>query len=347
MRIGIDARLLEETGVGRYIRNLIGEISELDKKNEYAVFLSKKSYAQCILPNSRWKKVLADVRWHTLKEQWIMPRLFRSANLDLVHIPYHNPPIFYSGPMIVTIHDLTILHFNTGKATTLPQPLYQLKRLGYWVELCIGLKKSRRIIAVSETTKRELIDHFRVPARKIIVTYEGVNMKRSDTRALIDAPYLLYVGNAYPHKNLENLIAATQKLKKKLVLVGNDDFFYRRLRSKMSDNVVFFGPASDEKLSNLYQHADALVSPSLMEGFGLPALEALSFGCPVLASNIPIFHEILGEYASYFNPTDPKSIAKAVSGIQKKRIPPDFFARYSWQHMASETLQIYEGSTCI
>ncbi len=353
MKIGIDARLLEETGVGRYIRNLLGNLSDIDRTNEYVIFLRKKSYASFVLPNARWTKVCADVSWHTLREQWVMPKLFAKETLDLVHIPYHNPPILYRGAMIVTIHDLTILHFNTGKATTLPLPLYQLKRLGYWLELFVGLRNARHVIAVSETTKREVIDHFHIADDKITVTYEGVDTTLahisgplSGAKRLIKDPYLLYVGNAYPHKNLEMLIDAVTKEKRKLVLVGNDDFFYRRLRTRVrSENVFFFGPADDTELANLYRNATAFVFPSLMEGFGLPALEALSFGCPVLVSDIAIFHEIVGDHATYFDPNDSASIRAALGNIPRPGVAGrNMLLSYSWRRMAEQTLNIYERS---
>lgn len=345
MRIGIDARLIAETGVGRYIRNLIEELEILDSSTEYVVFLRKKNFNTFKLPNTRWKKVEADVRWHTIAEQITMPRLFAQAKLDVVHIPYHNPPIFYSGPMIVTIHDLIILHFNTGNATTLPWPLYQLKRLGYWLELWIGLRRAKKIIAVSETTKQEIIDHFHIQEEKIRVTYEGVDKKFEPgiSKRIIKDPYYLYVGNAYPHKNLKMMISACAK--KKLVLVGADDMFYRRLRSEtVGDNIIFFGSANDMELSHLYSNAEALIFPSLMEGFGLPALEALSFGCPVLVSDIPVFHEILGDNATYFDPLNSDDLRYKLSHVKKISINKNFLDKFSWQKMAAKTLEIYMKS---
>ncbi len=367
MTIGIDARLIAETGVGRYIRNLIRTVAAIDQTNTYIVYLRKNQFEAFTLPNRRWQKRLAEVPWHTVREQIAMPAIFARDTLDLVHIPYHNPPIFYQGAMVVTIHDLTILHFNTGKATNLPLPLYMLKRLGYWLELEVGLRRAKRIIAVSEATKREIIDHFHIPAEKIVVTYEGVdpNIRKPDrreSRRLIPEPYFLYVGNAYPHKNIEMLlrgfarfIADTDgKSETKLVLVGNADPFYRRLQEavksmELSGSVRFFGPANDTELINLYSHAVAFIFPSLMEGFGLPALEALSLGCHVLASDIAIFHEILGPYVTYFDAGDVKSIATALTnalggGVKTMTESQKFVAAYSWQRMARETLDIYERS---
>ena len=118
MKIGIDARLVNETGVGRYVRNLIAELGKIDDKNSYVVFLRKSAFDSFALPNARWTKRLADIPWHSVTEQLFMPAIFNSEHLDLLHVPYFNVPLFYFGKFIVTIHDLTILHFDTGKATT-------------------------------------------------------------------------------------------------------------------------------------------------------------------------------------------------------------------------------------
>lgn len=364
MRIGIDARLIDETGVGRYIRNLINGLAELKTDDEYVVFLRKKSFDAFVLPNKKWSKNLADVAWHTLSEQLVMPKIFNQAQLDLVHIPYHNPPILYGGPMVVTIHDMTILHFDTGRATTLPYALYKLKRFAYRVELAVGLQKARHIIAVSESTKKEIISHFGISAHKISVTYEGVDSALTTspyapTPPLVDGPYILYVGNAYPHKNLDRLLAAFSMHhgSSTLVFVGRDDFFYKRLKYdvqslSIAKSVRFLNDVNDAQLHNLYTHAHALIFPSLMEGFGLPALEALVLGTPVLCSDIPVFHEILGRHAVYFNPHDVADIARvieaSVQAKSRKKISPQTIAMlkrtYNWNSLAAQTQKIYESS---
>lgn len=365
MKIGIDARLIMETGVGRYIRNLIKELGRIDSHNSYVIFLPKKAFDTFELPNTRWKKVCADVHWHTVREQIVMPRLFYSERLDLLHVPYHNPPIGYRGAMVITIHDLTILHFPTGKATTLPYVLYRLKRLGYWIELWIGLWKASKVIAVSKATKREIMDHFHIPESRICVTYEGVDTHLTSVprreMPLISNPYVLYVGNAYPHKNIETLIHAFSQLKGvytkndwKLVLVGGKDYFYRRIQTlvnelHLSSSVICFGLADDRQLANLYTFANVFAFPSRMEGFGLPALEALSFGCPVLASDIPIFHEILDGKATYVNTMNSKALADAMMpylkhSVIKSRAPITTPTHFSWSDMAQKTLLSYENS---
>jgi glycosyltransferase involved in cell wall biosynthesis len=171
MKIGIDARLIKETGVGRYIRNLIRELALLDTTNTYVVFVRRDD--DFVPPNSRWSKRIANVPWHSIMEQLRMPTIFYREKLDLLHVPYFNVPLLYFKKFIVTIHDLTILHFNTGKASTHPFLLYQLRRFGYYIELLKALFWSEKIIAVSQTTKQEILNHFDIVPENIEVIYEG------------------------------------------------------------------------------------------------------------------------------------------------------------------------------
>lgn len=332
MRIGIDARLIEETGVGRYIRNLVAELEKIDTKNLYVLFLRKKQFESL---QTRFEKRLADVPWHSVTEQFVMPAIYVKERLDLLHVPYFNIPIFYPGKMIATIHDLTILHVDTGKASTHPWILYKLRRLGYRLILSVGLRRAKKIIAVSETTKNDVVQSTGIDPEKIAVTYEGVNLKKSTGKPLVSGEYFLYVGNAYPHKNLDVLL----KTGVRVIYAGKDDYFYRRLG-------ITPMTVTDEELANLYQHAKALVFPSFMEGFGLPALEALSLGCPVICSDIPVFHEIIGDNAIYFNPKDPEDLKKKLTGeIVRKKIEVN--KKYNWRTMATKTAQIYESSARI
>lgn len=150
--------------------------------------------------------------------------------------------------------------------------------------------------------------------------------------------YFLYVGNAYPHKNLELLLHAASKAGVRVVFVGKDDFFYKRLGIQPKT-------VTDPELSQLYKHAQALVFPSLMEGFGLPALEALANNCPVIVSDIPVFHELLGESAIYFDPHSVDALAKILKRTMVKRpaVDSSIVSKYSWHKMAKETLSIYEN----
>jgi hypothetical protein len=173
MKIGIDGRLMNETGVGRYIRNLIDQLGTLDKRNFYVVFLRKNAFHTFTPPNARWEARLADIPWHSVTEQLFMPTIFNREHLDLLHVPYFNVPLLYFGKFVVTIHDLTILHFDTGKASTFPYVFYQIRRLGYYISLLKAIHWSEKIIAVSETTKKEVLDHFDVLPDQVEVIYEG------------------------------------------------------------------------------------------------------------------------------------------------------------------------------
>src|SRR6266498_3613752 len=146
MRIGIDARLWNETGVGRYIRNLVWQLQVLDKKNEYVLFVKPdwkdKKFRDDEATHSRWKIVRTDIQWHTLDEQLVFYKVLENELLDLVHFPYFSIPILYNRPFVITIHDLIINHFSTGKASTLPFPIYHIKRLGYQFVLKQAAKKA-------------------------------------------------------------------------------------------------------------------------------------------------------------------------------------------------------------
>src|SRR3989344_4650826 len=284
MRIGIDARLWNQTGVGRYIRNLVKNLQEIDFKNEYVLIDKKEDFdaihnSEFIIQNSKWKIVETDIKWHSLKEQIELPKLLNKENLDLVHFPYFSMPLLYKKPFVVTIHDLIVHHFPTGRASTLPFPLYKIKRKGYERVIDHAVKKSEKIIVPLYAVKEDLIRTLNVPAEKIIVTYEGVDKKISNIKYQISnitrnkyGKYFLYVGNAYPHKNLERLIAAFTKFSKKtgtenvkLFLVGKDDFFYKRLEKKVKeqdlDSVIFLHNVTDKDLSKFYKNAIALVIP--------------------------------------------------------------------------------------
>lgn len=377
MRIGIDARLWDETGVGRYIRNLVWQLQELDQKNEYVLFVSKGfKIEDAGLKNTKWKIIQTDIRWHSLREQIEFPKVLEKENLDLVHFPYFSVPIGYNHPFVITIHDLIINHFPTGKASTLPSPIYYLKLLGYKFVIKKAAQKALRVITVSEATKNEIIKHLRVSDNKIEVTYEGVGKSVASSKHLVAGKnnittnyqlqttnYFLYVGNAYPHKNLERLCDAFAWVLNdypdiKLVFVGKKNYFYSRLeekvkKMKLDKNIIFTGSVSDEELFSFYKNAEALILPSLMEGFGLPGLEAMQAGCLVLASDIPVFKEIYQDAAFYFDPLEVEAMhATILKVLQNKKEFALFIekgkkqiTKFSWEKMADKTLKIYESCT--
>lgn len=366
MRIGIDARLYAQTGVGRYLRNLIEQLQLIDDRNEYIIYLRSQEYDLVSLQNKKWQKRKADIPWHTVTEQIKLPLILLADNLDVAHFPYFNVPIFYPKKYLLTIHDLIVDHFDTGRASTLPYPLYLVKRLGYKTSLTLGIKKASWITAISDTTKQEIIDHYGVLENKITVTYDALDLKFLETvktykpKSYYKFSYILYVGNAYPHKNLERLIKALkiirQKRDIKLVLAGDDRYFYPRLAEfakglRLADDVIFFGNANDKQLVNLYSNALCLIFPSLMEGFGLPNFESLACGKLPVMSDILVFREIWNDLPDYFYPTDEKDMAAKILKVLdlpdaqyqkklerlKKRLDD-----FNWRKTAEETLKIYK-----
>lgn len=366
MRIGIDARLYHQTGVGRYIKNLISQLEILDKKNEYFIYLRSEEYGTFSPISNRWHKRLVNIPWHTFKEQIDFPRILLTDRLDVAHFPYFNVPILYPKKYLLTIHDLIIDHYDTGRASSLPFPLYKAKRVGYKLALSYGIKKASWITAISQTTKKEIIDHYHVSSSATTVTYDALDSHflhaatHHRPKKYYDFPYLLYVGNAYPHKNLELLLKAFKMLRNKekikLVLAGDDNYFYPRLEKYaanlgISKEVVFFGNANDEQLVDLYSYSKLLVFPSLMEGFGLPNLEAVTCGKLCTVSDIPAFREVWEDSLIYFYPEkiddfvykilfalhmDKKDYQKKLQDAKKK------VEKFNWRKTASETLSIYE-----
>ncbi|MBU0707148.1 glycosyltransferase family 4 protein [Patescibacteria group bacterium] len=372
MHIGIDARFLgpEGKGLGRYTEKLIKNLETVDQMNRYSIFLRQENWDKYTPENSSFRKVLAPYRWYSLKEQTDFPRLLNKERLDLVHFPHFNIPIFYRKPFVVTIHDLIITHYPTTRATTSGPIKYFFKRHGYRLVISSAIKRAKKVITVSEYTKKELIDFFSLSPKKIEVTYEAADpfIEGADapevvlSKYKIDKPYLLYVGNAYPHKNLEMLLEAHKDLIKKhpglkLVLVGRMDYFYSRLK-KQSDglgldkDVIFPGYVPDADLPALYRQAELYVFPSLAEGFGLPPLEAMQYGIPVVSSSVSSLPEVLGQSAAYFDPTDKHAIVKVLSDLINNPEKKDLLCqrgyenikKFSWKKMAEETLSLYQNS---
>lgn len=374
MKIAIDARFYGPfgKGLGRYTEKLIKYLEKVDQKNDYTIFLRKENFDHYIVENNNFKKELADFKWYTLNEQINMPKVLKKGNFDLIHFPHFNVPLLYNGNFVVTVHDLILLDFPTKRATTLGPIKYALKNIGYKKVISSAVRKAKKVITVSEYTKKRLIEHFDLDDDKIAVTYESCDKilpseesENNDFLKLhnIQKPYLLYVGNAYPHKNLERLLKVFKNLRKnsfnyQLVLVGKKDYFYQRLQDLARDlglldsgEVVFFGFAKDSELASLYQNASLYVFPSFIEGFGLPPLEAMSYGLPVVASKTSCLPEILGEAAKYFDPKNDDDIANVILKVlndnvlkeEMKKLGLEQVKKYSWERCAKETLSVYES----
>ncbi len=381
--IGIDARFYGPLGkgLGRYAQEIIDNIIKIDYQNKYTIFLSKDNFDQFKTNNQNVKKVLINIPWYGFKEQLFFPYYIKKARVDLMHFPHFNVPIFCPVKFIVTIHDLILTKYPTIRASTLSPFFYKIKNIGYKLTISSAIKRAEKIIAVSQYTKDDIIRYFHVDSEKISVTHEGVaNLSKerdtlfdsdnNDTISLsgynINKPYLLYVGNAYPHKNLERLVDVWQNITNKnknfqLVLVGKEDYFYDRLKKYAASKnlytddkptkIIFSGYVPDQILKILYQKALLFIFPSLYEGFGLPALEAMSRKLAVVSSNRASLPEILGEAALYLNPEDKDDMTKKITiamedaNLRKKLIESGLkqVKKYSWWECANKTLTIYNS----
>ena len=363
MRIGIDARFYGTIGkgIGRYTQKLLEYLEKIDKNNKYFVFLKPENFNLYCPKSSNFNKVLVNCHWYSLKEQIVLPFIFKKYKLDLVHFLNFNIPLLYKGSFIVTIHDL--IHFQWSKqSTTRFFLVYFFKKIGFYFVFKRALSRALKIIAVSHSTKQDLIRKYPFVKDKVQVVYQGVE-NISDKEQVVEGiktPYFLYIGNAYPHKNLETLILAFKEFQKQrngvyLLLVGKMDFCYKKLkefvRINKVKNVVFLGKLNDEQLVWLYKNALAFIFPSLKEGFGFPGLEAMIYGCPVICSNKPSLPEVYGQAAKYFDPQDKSQISRAMKEvIEDQNLRADLIKRgykqvkkYSWEKCAQQTCHIYKS----
>lgn len=175
MRIGIDARFYGPigTGIGRYLEKLIENLEKIDDQNEYFIFLRRENFDSYQPKNRNFQKVLAPYPWYSISEQIFLPILLYKYKLDLVHFPHYNVPFFYFGKFVVTIHDLIITRFNTTKATTRHWLAYKIKRLFYHLVIRNAVCRAKKILAVSNFTKSEIMKVFKIKEEKIIVAYES------------------------------------------------------------------------------------------------------------------------------------------------------------------------------
>ncbi len=363
MRIGIDAQAAtgQLTGLGTYTKHLI---AALTGQSEIPAVFTKPPFEFHFYADERYgTNTPSRIYW----ENWVLPQRIKKDGLQLLHVPAFAPAMFPRMKTVVTAHDLIGMLF--------PNQIGRASRF-YWGRwLPAALKRADALIADSESTRRDLIEHLRVPERKITVIYpsghEGFTASVSaqmlaqvKTKHGLDTPYFLFVGTIEPRKNLSRVIGAVERLKKsgkaggaRLVVVGSKQFahgaFFQQLGKSMSgamDEIIFTGYVTRAELNSLYCGAAALVYPSLYEGFGIPILEALGSGCPVITANVSSTPEVAGEAALQVDPLDESQIAAAMERMlsdaslrQKlKRAGAEQIKKFSWEKTAQQTLQVYK-----
>lgn len=360
MKIGIDARLYFQTGIGTYLRNFLNNLQRIAPKDiRFFIYIMKDDLSKVRFNNPNFIKRRVLYSWHSLSEQIGFLKTLYQDKLDLMHFTYFSYPVFYQRKFIATIHDLTPLLFKTGRASTHNFLFYHLKYLGFKFVLNNQVRHSNKIIVPSSTIKVQLKNVFgRQIADKTVVIYEGIDqdlIKAKENKSLqsrFRKKFFLYVGNFYPHKNIERLITAFTKVKYdiNLVLAGPDDFFAKKIRYLVNElnigrKIIFYYNPTPSDLVFFYKNALALIHPSLSEGFGLPLVEAAYFGCPIIASDIATFKELLGNNYLSFDPFNINDILKKMNVFLDKKVKFNYdklLKRYSFKQMADKTFMIYQ-----
>lgn len=294
MRIGIDARKIADFGIGTYIRGLLHELAA--GHDDTFVAFAPQRLAHLIPAGV--EHVSIDAPHYSIREIVVLGRAADRARLDLFHAPHYVVP-FTRVPFVVTIHDL--IHLRN------PNPVARL-----YARQMIGraVRRSRRVLTVSEAVKREIVSTFGCAEDHVLVTPNGVGAPFTGSGPVAEGRYFLYVGNDKPHKNVDVLVDGFSNIDDAMLVLTGGDFE----RFKSRERVVVTGFVDDSELAALYRGALALVMPSREEGFGLPALEAMASGCAVITSNAAALVEITGDAALHVEP-DAASLADAMTRV--------------------------------
>ena len=357
-KIVIDARE-SGTTTGRYVDKLIEHLHQLHPKHTIIILTKpeRTDYFAKIAPS--FTVVQTPFKEFTFDEQIGFRRQLVGLEPDLVHFGMVQQPVLFHGKVVTTMHDLITLRFRNPAKNPV---VFILKQQVYkWVNLKAA-HKSTAIITPTQCVKDDVVAFAHIPPEKVTVTYESADFipdKSTEVAELKGKPFIMYVGRPTPHKNLGRLIEAFQLLQKDrpelhLALIGKTDFNYQQHEAMVQErgikNVVFTGFMSEAQLKWLYQHCTAYAFPSLSEGFGLPALEAMAHGAPVASSNASCLPEVYGDSVHYFNPLDIADMAAKIGEVVDDPIlRADLIerskkqaAKYSWDTMAKQTLEVYE-----
>jgi glycosyltransferase involved in cell wall biosynthesis len=364
MRVGIDARLVyySQAGIGQYILHLVDGLARIDRENEYVLLQSRKDDTT-ILEQPNFRRISLWTPSHHRLERYSMNVELMRLGLDVLHSPDFIPPHRPSCKSVITVHDLAFLlypHFLTKESAR------------YYGHIDQAVRWTDHIISVSESTKRDTMQHLGVPEDKITVVYEAANpifrqIDREEARAHVrdrhgvDGPFVLFVSTIEPRKNVPTLLRAIWQLHEcykedvRLVLAGGkgwlfEDAFALVDELKLDGRVHFLGRVSSEDLLHLYNAAEMLAHPAFYEGFGLPPLEAMACGLPVIVSNVASLPEVVGDAGLLIDPHDVDELTVGMWRVLNDgELREDLHAkglrqadRFSWDRAARETLAIYE-----
>ena len=364
MRIVIDARIINST-TGRYVERLLHHLEQIDTDNTYVVLVPTKDIGFYTPKNPNFTVQAADFANYSFAEQTSFKTFLDKLGADLVHFCMPQQPIGYKGKHVTTIHDLILLNtYNSDKNWL----VFHLKQLvGRFVFKSVG-RNSTHIITPTKYVKKEFAAFAGISPDKITVTYEGCDMGEvvlKEYAPLVGKQFIVYIGQQSDYKNIRRLMQAHQKLKEtktelQLVLIGklsgksgvplqrNKDW----MEKQGYQGIIYTDFLPDEQMRWCLAHAEAYVFPSLMEGFGLPALEAMASGAPVVASNATCIPEVCGDAAEYFDPTNIDDMAAAINRVitnparrnELIKLGAAQVATYSWRRMAEQTLAVYKNA---
>jgi glycosyltransferase involved in cell wall biosynthesis len=354
--ITIDLRMIDSSGIGTYIQNLIPMIIRQYKANYYLLGDIPK-IIEYVGENKNYVNYIpTKTALYSLKEQFDLLNCI-PKNTSLFWSPHYVIPLFYKGKILVTVHDV----FHLAK----PEFVGGFhKKLYAKLMFKAVSKKADAIISVSDFTKKEFLKFVNGNQQNIYTVYNGINdfwieFGGRDSNPN-PSPYIVYVGNVKPHKNLISLVKAFEKIKNEiphnLVIIGKKEGFITgdqeviKYAERLEDRIKFTGFVDNEILKQYIVNAHALVFPSLYEGFGLPPLEAMACGCPVIASNVASLPEVCGKAALYVDPYSPEDIAEKIKLLlsdyklreELRRKGLERAKMFSWEKCAEKTIKVIE-----
>jgi glycosyltransferase involved in cell wall biosynthesis len=361
LRIGIDCRLggIRHAGIGRYISEYLQQLATRPDLRLECLFHDQQQADELLSklePKDRTKVqvTLAAIAHYSVDEQLKLPKIFNSWQIDLLHVPHFNVPIDYHRPFVVTIHDL-LWHSTRGAAVTTLKPLaYWPKYAAYRWLVGTAVRRAAKVFVPTAYVADEVSRYYPHAKDKLLATYEGVGKQFTpDTSVERASKTLLYVGSLYPHKNIDIVFQALQMVPElQLQIISARNVFTDQTLKKagelgISRQVTFLGNCSDEQLLAQYRQATAVIQPSLSEGFGLTGVEALATGTPVLASDIPVFHEVYQQAALFFDPHSAQTLVATINHDLPELVTDKTWQaaraaaleKCSWHKMTTEILQ--------
>lgn len=364
-RLGYDAKtsLPKRVGSGEYCFELLLSLNRIDKKNNYIIYLPQRPTIDLPKESASWRYKIVRPRRMWMLVGLSLEFFFRLSCPDVFFSPTHYAPIISPKKSVISILDVSYIRY--------PQLFKKsdLNQLTKWTRYSV--RKASKIFTISQASKDDIIKEYGIAADRIAVTYPGIREESSIKYKLLSmediakkygirGDYILFVGTLQPRKNVTRLVEAFSKLKNKkinLVIVGKKGWLYEEIleapdKFHVKDRVKFLDFVSDEDLPSIYKNALCFILPSLYEGFGLPVLEAMKYGCPVITSNVSSLPEAGGDAAIYIDPLNVDDIVRNLelvispsadgSELREKLIKKGYeqVKKFSWEKTAKETLDV-------